>query len=167
MKVLRNVAMALMILLLLTSCEGNQNEQEKNENTNKQQSIQLQIDDPKVQKIVIEMLESKKWNLQNESIEEYTIISAHAGSMPATNVKGGTYQNRHYNFINFCYEVDDKIYFKTISTDNNGTYEIAICQMGMENKVTIVSGEMGFGETEVTIYCFTLTEEVYKNIYNS
>ena len=31
-------------------------------NANKQQSIQLQIDDPKVQKIVIEMLESKKSN---------------------------------------------------------------------------------------------------------
>ena len=166
MKVLRNVAMTLMILLLLTSCEGDQNEQEKNENTNKQQNIQLQIDDPKVQKIVMEILESKKWNLQNESIEEYAIISAHAGSMPATNRKGGTYQNQYYNFINFCYEVNDRIYFKTISTDNE-TCEIAICQMGMENKVTIVSGEIGFAETEVTIYCFTLTEEVYKNIYNS
>lgn len=165
MKVLRNAAVTLMILLLLTSCGGKQNEQEENENTNKQQSIQLQVDDPEVQKIVMEILESKKWNLQNESIEEYAIISVCAGNTPATNGRGGKYQDYYYNFISFCYEKSNRVYFQTVSTDNNkNSCDVVVCQLGIENKVTIISGEVG---GTARIYCFTLTKETYESIYNS
>lgn len=179
MKVLRNGMVILVLLFLFTSCgikqeettlgKGESVEQTQNEQPrviSEKQSLDVQIQDQEIREFITEVLEENGLKCENQTIEQYTVISVHAGSVPKTNLDGG-YERDYRRFIDFCYEVNGRIYFQTVSTYNPDNYEyIVACRIGEENKLTVVSGKIKYSTIQ-KIYCFTLTKETYQTIYNS
>lgn len=181
MKVLRNGMVILVLLFLFTSCgtkqeettlgKGESVEQTQNEQprvTSEKQSLSVQVEDTEIRQLITKVIEEKDWQLGNQGIEEYSILSIHSGSIPETNARGGTLESNYCNYLNFCYEVNDKVCFQTVSTDlkvQYPNYKVS-CSIGTEDKVTIFTGEDKWG-TIKSIYYFTLTKETYQTIYNS
>lgn len=167
-KVLRCIGLMLVMMLLLSgySCEGGEDITEEEPVARETQALSVQVSDPELQKLIEEVEREKGQYWTTKEAETHEIINICVKSVPTTSHYGCvSIKNTIYcNFVSFCYESNDGVEFKTLSTDNaNGTYEVYF-SIGEENKFCVILGKTQYVENSA-VYYITLTQEAYQSIY--